>query len=172
MRFAATFLSLLIFFSRIAQCTKECRPQLVVLSVAPFLHQPPNSAVLVWCWVFCLERRVVIKLTSCWVRCWQAPHARVGSSAFFFAFLNHVKVLLKEQNWFFFWFWAQLQRKSQLAGKADTQKLRIELFKWNSVDGSKTAGCSSVVDTVSMSSGAVLATLTTHLAARGRYRCY
>lgn len=31
-----------------------------------------NSVVLVWCCVFCLERRVVIKLPFCWVRCCQA----------------------------------------------------------------------------------------------------
>lgn len=60
-RFPVTF----YFFPHIAQCTKECSAQLVVLSVAPFLHQPSNSAVLVWCCVFCLERRVVIKFTSC-----------------------------------------------------------------------------------------------------------
>lgn len=73
-RFLVTF----YFFPHIAQCTKECSAQLVVLSVAPFLHQPSNSAVLVWCCVFCLERRVVIKFTSCWVRSCQAPHARVS----------------------------------------------------------------------------------------------
>lgn len=37
--FAAAFLSHFIFFPRAAQCTKDSRAQLVVLSVAPFLHQ-------------------------------------------------------------------------------------------------------------------------------------
>ena len=48
------------------------------LSVAPFLHQPWNRAVLVWSCVFCLERSLVIKFSFCWVRCCQASHARVS----------------------------------------------------------------------------------------------
>lgn len=51
-----------------------------LLSVAPCLNQLClgaqgqlwNSVVLVCCCVFCLERRAVIKFTSCWVRCCQA----------------------------------------------------------------------------------------------------
>lgn len=35
-------------------------------------RQPENRAVLVWCCVFCLQRKVAIKLTFCWVRFCQA----------------------------------------------------------------------------------------------------
>lgn len=51
--------------------------------------------------------------------------------------------------------------------KIIAQKYRIKLLKSNFVYRSKTAEGSSVEDTVSMSSGTVLATLTTHLTTRG-----
>lgn len=54
-----------------------------------------NSVVLVWCCVFCLERRVVIKLTSSWVRCCQALTHRT--------LLSHLSALYPVP-WFFSFF--------------------------------------------------------------------
>lgn len=53
-----------------------------------------DSVALVWCCVFCLERKVAIKFTSCWVRCCQAhthttesPVCCLSSALILFIFL-------------------------------------------------------------------------------------